>query len=83
MFVDERELIHDGDPHVGHISYDKSNIRISRELDEYGRRVTLWHELLHAIIAQAGRENDSVSEQDIEALAHGIVEVLERNKGKI
>ena len=39
------------------------------------KRVTLWHELIHGILENAGIHNHD--EQQIDAIAYGIVAVLQ------
>ena len=42
------------------------------------KMVTLWHEILHSLLAQAG--NMDHNEGQVEALSYGIVQVLKDNK---
>ena len=76
--IPEKDLFHDGESHSGHISHNKSTIDISAEWDQPGRKVILWHELIHAILSHSGRDG-TIDEAVIESLAHGIVEILQRN----
>lgn len=52
-------------------------IRVEQEIPAQRQQVTLWHEILHAILAQAQRRQ--VSDAVVGVLAFGIVEVLRRN----
>lgn len=61
----------------GDISTIRCRIRIDADQDSQAKRVTLWHEIIHGILYGAGlREHD---EQVVDALAHGIVQVLRDN----
>lgn len=61
----------------GHILYGESRIYLNAKLGDQSRRQTLWHEILHAVLVQAGvQEHD---EQQIDALAYGVVGVLQDN----
>lgn len=63
----------------GWIKYDKHEIHVSGDLDSQGRFVVLWHEIVHGILNNAGLpEND---ERMVDALAHGIMQVLLDNPG--
>jgi len=61
----------------GWIKYDPSKILLNKKLGKQNRRVVLWHEILHAILEQAGfQEHD---ETQLIALSYGIVQVLRDN----
>lgn len=62
----------------GDIDYGKCRIRICAESDPQIKLVTLWHELLHGILAGAAHTEDH-NEAHIDALAHGIVLALRDN----
>lgn len=71
--------LRDGDVRLnGWIQYDLSKISIDAKLGEQTAFQTLWHEILHGIATQAGR-NSELKEPMIEALAHGIIQVLKDN----
>jgi hypothetical protein len=66
----------------GWVQYRPYSIQIDDALGEQGERVVLWHEILHAILAQAGFDDyDEEHERFIDALAYGIYQVLEDNSG--
>jgi hypothetical protein len=78
----EMELIEelqteDGESADGWICYADGAIRLDAALHPQLRRVTLWHEILHAILTQTGRQRHN--EGELDALAHGIVQVLRDN----
>jgi hypothetical protein len=62
----------------GWIKYDSCEILIEAGLPDQVKRVTLWHEILHGILAQASQEHD---EALVEALAYGLVAVFDDNPG--
>lgn len=62
----------------GDIDYSKCRIRIAQESDPQIKDVTLWHEILHGILAGAAHTEDH-NEEHIDALAHGIIQVLRDN----
>lgn len=70
------EELADGQLH-GDINFGKCRIRIAADGDVQKQHVTLWHEVLHGILYQAGMTDQD--EQTIDALAYGIVQVLRDN----
>ena len=61
----------------GDIAPHKARIRINADDDSQAQIVTLWHEVVHGILFGAGmRDHD---EQIVDALAHGLVQVLRDN----
>ena len=72
--VVEREL--DGTL-CGDIDPMACRIRIRDDMHAQAQQVTLWHEVIHGILMNAGyRDHD---EQQIDALAYGLVQVLRDN----
>ena len=70
-----------GDGVSGYISFNQSEIQIDSDQDNFSKRVTLWHEILHGILVQsAAKKHD---ESIIDALSYGIVQVLDDNEGKV
>ena len=63
----------------GDTTYAKSRIRISNDLSEGVQAVTLWHEIVHGILFGAGFYAGFHDEHTIDALAHGLVDVLRDN----
>ena len=57
----------------------KSEISLDSRLNTYSSRLTLWHEIVHQIIAIAGIKED-IPEPAIDALAYGVIQILEDNK---
>jgi hypothetical protein len=61
----------------GDIDTQKCRIRINADMADAIKRVTLWHEIVHGILFAAGiMEHD---EQVIDAIGHGLVQVLRDN----
>lgn len=52
-------------------------IRINQNISPQAKRVTLMHEIVHAILANAGKCDHD--EEMVDLLAHGIVGVLRDN----
>lgn len=61
----------------GHIRYGSSEIRLDDGLGPQARRATIWHEVLHGILTQAGVKKHD--EALIEALTYGLMSVLRDN----
>ncbi len=71
------ELASDAGSLCGDFSFSRARIRINADDDPQCQVVTLWHEVIHGILYTAGlRDHD---EQIIDALAHGLVQVLSDN----
>lgn len=70
------KLVDDEDqPIYGQVAYDACEIRIWKELDPQSKQATLWHEIIHAILVNAGYVGEH-DEQMVSAIAHGIYDVL-------
>ena len=73
------EDLRDGDLKLdGLISYHKSSIVLDADLNEFAEIQVLWHEIVHGILNNAGIKD--VKEETIDALATGILGVLQDNK---
>jgi len=64
--------------YFGLITYGKSIIEIEDSIDKFSKHQVLWHEILHGLLTQAGISNHE--ESMIDALAYGIIQVLDDNK---
>lgn len=62
----------------GDINYGRCRIRLCADDDPQRQHQTLWHEILHGILHAAGIRDDH-DEQQIEAISHGIVQVIKDN----
>lgn len=71
------ELPKEDNTHVaGEGRPDVCAILLNREYHFQQQRVTLFHEIVHVILSQAGRRYESDDEGLVESLAHGILQVL-------
>ena len=61
---------------LGDITFSEAAIRVRRMPTPEQRKVTLWHEILHAVFSQAGLSRLKEEETVIEAASHGIVDVI-------
>lgn len=61
----------------GDIDTMKCRIRIEQSMAPDIKRVTLWHEIVHGILFAAGITDHS--EIQVDALAHGLVQLLRDN----
>jgi len=72
--------LHDGGKRLfGQVNYDDCEILIHAGNAAQQRRQTVWHEIVHIILTQAGRNEDSGNEQLVDALAYGLMDVIESN----
>jgi len=80
VIVVER-LLGDNDKKLdGQITYSIPKIELDSNLSPVMRRQVLWHEIIHGILTQAGRQSE-VSEGAVDALAYGIFGVVKDNPG--
>lgn len=63
---------------LGRLDMARETITINADLAPKSAKITVWHEVIHAILLQAGINNHS--EGEIEALSYGIVSVLINNE---
>lgn len=61
---------------LGRISFGNALIQIRENMTAECKIQVLWHEVIHAIATQ---RNVKISEEEIDALAFGMVGVLQRN----
>ena len=66
----------EGPPIFGAIVISKSTIFVEDLADDQWKRITLLHEIIHAMLDQAGQEQN---ENVINALAHGVYGLLKDN----
>ena len=70
--------LHDSDGSLfGRIRYASCDIEVDSELCPQAQFQTIWHELVHAILVQSGREKHD--EGMISAISYGIVDILQKN----
>lgn len=63
---------------AGEIASSEAKIRLDHNQDPQMARIALWHEMIHGILESAGYQNGH-DERLIDALAHGVVELIKRN----
>lgn len=64
---------------IGEVDYLNQKIKIMNGLSYDIQKVTLWHEILHAILNQLGFE-EAENEHLVQSLATAIHQVLSENK---
>lgn len=65
-------------PLHGCVDYGSLIIRLEKHMEDRLKMTTLWHEIVHVILEQSGRDAE-VSEEAIVALGYGITAVLANN----
>lgn len=65
----------------GHILHADAEIRVANDQAEDVKVVTVWHEVMHGILQNAGQSNQP--EGFIEALSFGLVQVIRDNPALI
>ncbi len=73
----ERLQNDDRSPLLGKVDVRDLTIAIDAEADDQVKQTTLWHEMMHAILVQAGL--DEHDEKVLEVLCYGIVGILRDN----
>ena len=77
--VDEvSDLHHKGLPIFGYYNPGGQRIQIERDMSGEYKLITLWEEMLHAILNHSGRSND-IPHEVVGVLAFGIVDLLKDN----
>lgn len=54
-------------------------IEVEAGLDRQEQLVTIWHEALHLVLRQAGHPKGTVSDDVLESLSYGIMNLLRHN----
>jgi hypothetical protein len=62
----------DTDLHLGQISYASATIKINRNVSEAMQMQALIHEMLHGMLIQIGRNEESNDECFVQSLANAI-----------
>ena len=70
----------EGNEIYGQALYDVCEIRVLKRLDPQVKVATVWHEIIHAILVNAGYTGEH-DEQMVSAIAHGIYAVFADNLG--
>lgn len=77
--VKEVSLINDDQNLLGLCRYHANEILIKSTLSDADKKITLIHEILHAILAQLGFENENDNENLIKSLSTALYLVLKNN----
>jgi len=65
-----------GTPLFGLLMNSTSSISIEANMAVQAQRQTLWHEIMHAFLFQAGVRAEEHSERQIDVLAFGVMGIL-------
>ncbi len=63
----------------GHIIYGKCKIDLDDDMAPQAELQTIWHEIIHGILVQAGCSETADKEDVVDAMAYGIMAVLYDN----
>jgi len=63
----------------GRVNHVEAKILVAAENAAGQKRQTVWHEIVHLILFQAGRRKDSRREMLVDSLAYGLMQVVEDN----
>ena len=77
--VREVQLINDDDTIMGLCRYQANEILIKKGLSDADKKITLIHEILHAVLGQLGFENENDNENMIKSLSTALYLVLSEN----
>jgi hypothetical protein len=75
-----KELSDNGTPLSANICYHECKIRLCKKSNPQYSRVSLWHEILHAIVESVKLDLGKDEEKIIDTLAYGINQVIQDNK---
>lgn len=81
--VSEQEDLHDVDAEYkkswlnGHILHSTARLKVNAEMSRDVKVATLWHEVVHGILNNAGRTDDN--EEHVIALGYGLMQVIRDN----
>lgn len=63
----------------GQVDHVEAKILVAAKNAAVQKRQTVWHEIVHLILFQAGRRKDSRKERLVDSLAYGLMQVVEDN----
>jgi len=63
----------------GEADFGACEIRLEATANPQFKRITLWHEIVHAILVGAGVDSSEHDEVFVDQLAYGIMQVLQDN----
>ncbi len=78
--VDEIDSVEEGVIIAGQIQHLQQKILIRKDLSKERKKVTLLHEILHAIFQQLGFNEEHDNEHLINSLSTALIQVLNDNK---
>ena len=72
-------LLGDNDKRLdGQIIYSTAIIELDSKLSSAVQQQVLWHEIIHGIVTQSGRQEE-LSEGVVDAIAYGVLGVIKDN----
>jgi len=74
-----KNLFDDNKKLDGNIQYSRCTIEIEENSSVQHQRQVLWHEIIHGILTQAGVDLGKQTETVCDAVAYGIMDVLDDN----
>lgn len=77
--VREVQIINDDDTIMGLCRYQANEILIKKGLSDADKKITLIHEILHAVLGQLGFDNENDNENMIKSLSTSLYLVLDEN----
>lgn len=75
--VETDDFYHEGKKLYGYVNVSRGTLTLEASLCSQAKRITLWHEIVHAILVNAGMGDHE--ESLVEALSAGIVSMLDDN----
>lgn len=80
--IREVEILEDdhGNEIYGQALFDNAEIQLLKRLAPQVKQATLWHEIIHAILINAGWTGEH-DERMVSAIAHGLYAVIIDNPG--
>lgn len=69
----------DGKKLFGEIKYGSCEIRVESNYAPQQTRQTLWHEIVHIVLVQLGRADESNDEALVDGMAYALMRVIEDN----
>lgn len=77
--MEVERLVASGRKVFGEVEHAACVIRIEATNGPQTKRQTLWHEAIHLILTHAGRTKESNDENLVDALAYGVMGVVQDN----
>lgn len=75
--VIERDDNFNADLHFGEVDFKKCQIQINKELTEEGKKETLCHEIIHAMLIHIGQSELSQNETFVQSLGNAIYQTFD------